>query len=150
MIQCSDGQTMANTCESANRVASHSPKRGPTSITANATTSSPRLIAASRIASNRVFQNGRVSFTSYAISSASMVASKAEEITQIVPNIPNESQAPRCDDNTSAKTEYTARIASRGNNFPRNTSTYPNRSGRGMKATQAERTTRAGKIDSPK
>ena len=51
-----------------------------------------------------------------------MVASNAAETTHSVPNIPKESHAPRFVASTSAKTEYTIRIASVGRTRPIETS----------------------------
>lgn len=70
----------AKTLDKPSCDASQSPNLGPTIVTVNAVSSNPPLIAAKPTDKRRVFQYGRLSFGSYAMSSASMMAAKEDAV----------------------------------------------------------------------
>src|SRR5215472_4485134 len=144
------GHSKTNKLDRCTRAAHHSPNLGPTTITDNATTISTPITIARPTAKGRVFQNGRSSFTQYAIFKASMAAENPPDDAQRVPRTPRERNVPRFGVITSDNTPRTIPILSGGRTCAIMLSAWLKRSGSGKYATMADKNIRPGKIERTK
>src|SRR6266436_2419728 len=101
-------------------------------------------------ANGRVFQKGRSSSTSYAISKASMAAENPPDAVQSVPRMPKERNVPLLGVITSDKTLRTNPMLSGGKNRAIILSAWSKRLGTGRYATMADRRMRDGKSERTK